>query len=53
MNNNMLEKGKADMAEFIGPGVPVVPITPRLMRVVPLNITKVIGNFEDFTASLA
>lgn len=27
-------------------GVPVVPIVPRLMRVVPLSLTKVIGDFD-------
>lgn len=41
------EKGKIDISNLTGPKPPVVPITPRLMRTVPSNIAKVIGNFDE------
>ena len=48
MNKFSAEKGKVEISSLLGPSpVPPVPITPRLMRVVPSNIAKVVGNFED------
>jgi hypothetical protein len=42
------EKGKIDTSNFMGPSPIVKPIvTPRLMRAVPSNIAKVIGNFDE------
>lgn len=41
-------KGKIDTSNLMGPKPVVVPIVrPRLMRIVPSNIAKVIGNFEE------
>ncbi len=42
------EKGKIDISYLNAPVPVVVPIVrPRLMRTVPSNIAKVIGNFEE------
>ncbi len=43
MDSFDLEKGKMEDTSYIN----VRPVNPRLMRTVPSNIAKVIGNFED------
>lgn len=43
-----VEKGKINISDLTITGPIVVPIIrPRLMRAVPSNIAKVIGNFEE------
>ncbi|MHB1221974.1 MAG: hypothetical protein ACYC0J_08260 [Gammaproteobacteria bacterium] len=44
MNALNIEKGKIDISALDGP-VPIV--RPRLMRVLPSNIARVIGNFDE------
>lgn len=47
MKSYEIEKGRMDLSD-LSLTVPIV--NPRLMRLVPSNITRVIGNFEELAS---